>query len=59
MKKINAKVERKILMGHRVCDNCGHNKDVSGGKTCEKGHFLCHSCASRHAHCTVCGKTLR
>lgn len=43
----------------RVCDNCGHDKDVSGGKTCDKGHFLCHDCASRHVHCTVCSHRLR
>lgn len=46
-------------MGHRVCDNCGQDKDTSGGKSCSKGHFICHSCASRHEHCPLCGHTLR
>ena len=46
-------------MDHRVCDNCGHDKDTSGGKSCSKGHFICHSCASRHVHCPLCGHTLR
>ena len=32
-------------MPKRVCDVCGKNKDVSGGKICEKGHFVCSSCA--------------
>jgi transposase-like protein len=48
-----------IAMGHRVCDNCGNDKDVSGGKTCSKGHFICHSCASGHEHCPLCAHTLR
>ena len=46
-------------MAKRVCDNCGENKETSGGKTCENGHFLCHSCGGRHFHCTVCHKKLR
>jgi transposase-like protein len=49
----------KIFMGSRVCDNCGKTKDVYGGKTCSHGHFICHSCASGHAHCPLCGHTLR
>jgi hypothetical protein len=49
----------KIFFGNRVCDNCGKNKDVMGGKSCSKGHFLCHSCASRHIHCPLCRHTLR
>lgn len=31
-------------MPKRVCDVCGKDKDVSGGKTCEKGHFICYKC---------------
>jgi formylmethanofuran dehydrogenase subunit E len=46
-------------MGHRVCDNCGEEKDTSGGKSCKNGHFICHSCASRHEHCPLCKHTLR
>jgi hypothetical protein len=49
----------KILMGSRVCDNCGKTKDTYGGKTCSHGHFICHSCASGHVHCPLCGHTLR
>lgn len=29
------------LMPKRRCDACGKEKDVSGGKTCENGHFIC------------------
>ena len=49
----------KVFMGSRVCDNCGKTKDVFGGKSCSKGHFICHSCASSHIHCPLCGHTLR
>jgi len=28
----------------RKCDACGENKDVKGGKVCEKGHFICMKC---------------
>lgn len=45
-------------MARRVCDNCGEDKDVSGGKTCRTGHFICHSCAYRHEHCTLCHQAL-
>lgn len=31
-------------MAERICDNCGKKKPVSGGKTCENGHFICQSC---------------
>lgn len=46
-------------MAERVCDNCGHERDVSGGKTCSEGHFICYSCVKRHVHCPVCKHTLR
>jgi hypothetical protein len=46
-------------MASRTCDNCGKSKDTAGGKSCEKGHFVCHSCASRHVHCPLCRHTLR
>lgn len=49
----------EILMGSRVCDNCGKNKDTYGGYSCSKGHFICHSCGSNHVHCPLCGHTLR
>jgi hypothetical protein len=28
----------------RICDNCGKEKDVEGGRTCENGHFICKDC---------------
>jgi len=55
----NFSMSDRVIMGHRVCDNCGHEKDTTGGKSCSKGHFICHSCASRHEHCPLCGHTLR
>lgn len=27
----------------RVCDACGKEKEIEGGKTCENGHFICSS----------------
>jgi len=53
----------------RRCDKCGKEKEVSGGKTCENGHFICREDVwagtfsgllgdSRKA-CPLCGKTLR
>jgi len=45
-------------MAKRVCDVCRKEKDIEGGKTCEKGHFLCKGCVysgvifiSEKAHC--------
>lgn len=35
-------------MAKRICDVCGKEKDVDGGKTCEKGHFICKSCSYEH-----------
>jgi hypothetical protein len=31
-------------MPKRLCDVCGKDKDVAGGKTCQKGHFICKTC---------------
>ncbi len=55
-------------MARRICDICGKDKDVQGGKVCEKGHFVCSQCVhgsglqllgpSRTA-CPICGKKLR
>jgi len=47
------------IMADRVCDSCGKKKSVSGGKTCEKGHFACSSCGSGRETCPVCKKRLR
>ena len=51
-------------MPKRVCDVCGKTKEVSGGKTCEKGHFVCSSCAdmgwgSKRKQCPLCKKKLK
>src|SRR5271156_4228224 len=53
-------------MAKRICDVCGKDKDVSGGKTCEKGHFVCKDdvysgviIISEKAHCPICKKPLR
>lgn len=42
----------------RVCSACGKDKDVSGGKICEKGHFVCKSCAYDRRYCPICDKKL-
>ena len=52
-------------MPKRVCDVCGKDKDVSGGKTCEKGHFVCSSCADmglfagKRTQCPICKTKLK
>ena len=30
----------------RICDSCGKEKDIMGGKTCQEGHFICKTCVS-------------
>jgi hypothetical protein len=32
-------------MPKRLCVVCAKEKDLEGGKTCEKGHFVCKGCA--------------
>lgn len=51
-------------MPKRVCDAWGKSKDVNGGKTCEKGHFICSSCksvgwGSTRSQCPLCKKPLK
>ena len=56
-------------MSQRTCDSCGKAKDVSGGKTCEKGHFICKDCVWKgtgggfvgggKTSCPLCSKPLR
>ena len=52
-------------MPKRTCDACGKEKDVSGGKTCENGHFVCNSCcnmgafSSSRSTCPLCKKSLK
>lgn len=31
-------------MSKRNCAKCGKDKEVEGGRICEKGHFICKSC---------------
>jgi hypothetical protein len=57
---------QEVRMAKRVCDVCGKDKDVSGGKTCEKGHFVCKDdvysgviIISEKAYCPICKKPLR
>lgn len=51
-------------MPKRICSSCGKEKDVSGGKTCPNGHFICHSCcdmgifSSSRKQCPLCKKDL-
>jgi hypothetical protein len=59
LKKVSTKRPTIESSSKRVCDKCGREKDLYGGKTCSKGHFICHSCASGHIHCPLCGHTLR
>lgn len=51
-----------VDMGKRVCSECGEDKDIKGGKICEKGHFLCKACASKgwspRKNCPVCNTKL-
>lgn len=44
-------------MAKRICDADGKEHDVSYGKTCETGHFICKACASHQ--CPICKKPLR
>lgn len=53
-------------MAQRTCDVCGKTRDVQGGKTCEKGHFVCKDCVygggffpSEKKSCPICQKPLR
>ena len=52
-------------MPRRICDSCGKEKDVRGGKTCSNGHFICADCVyggilgPTKTTCPLCGKPLR
>lgn len=52
-------------MATRICDACGLKKEVRGGKTCEKGHFVCANClymgvfSASRTQCPICKKPLR
>jgi len=45
-------------MPKRVCACCGKERDISGGKICEKGHFICRKCNSGRAKCPICKSKL-
>ena len=52
-------------MAKRICARCGKEKDISGGKVCEKGHFICKDCVwdtglfkPDRKYCPVCNKKL-
>lgn len=58
------------IMPKRICDSCGKEKDISGGRTCENGHFLCRDCVygsgidvlifgTTKKICPLCKKPLR
>lgn len=36
--------KKGAIMAARTCDVCGKKKDLKGGKTCDKGHFVCEQC---------------
>ena len=54
-------------MPRRICDACGKEKVLVGGKVCVNGHFICKDCvwlgsgllASERKICPLCGKPLR
>jgi len=35
---------REGSMAERLCDVCGKKKNMEGGKTCQKSHFICKDC---------------
>ncbi len=46
----------------RICDACGRKVELRGGKTCERGHFVCKDCVysgviviHEKRACPVCG----
>jgi len=55
-------------MPKRICDVCGKERDVEGGRTCEKGHFVCKDCVwsapaligtTDRKYCPICNERLR
>ncbi|NOX37246.1 MAG: hypothetical protein GXO78_06900 [Calditrichaeota bacterium] len=51
-------------MAKRVCVVCGKEKELLGGKTCPKGHFVCRGCIfqgwiiGRRTQCPICQSKL-
>jgi len=54
-----------VEIPRRICDACGKERDVGGGKTCENGHFICSHCVyggifgPTRTSCPLCKKSLR
>jgi rubrerythrin len=53
-------------MAQRICSVCGKKKEISGGKICEKDHFVCMDDVysgvifiDEKKSCPICGKPLR
>lgn len=55
-------------MSKRICVKCGKEKELKGGKICEKGHFVCKECTYESwglifsdtlKKCPVCEKPLK
>ena len=55
-------------MAERACDGCGKKKDLKGGKTCDRSHFLCKECVYKGTsffntvekkYCPLCEHPLR
>ena len=49
------------MAAKRACAKCGKEKELEGGKVCEKGHFVCKACvghdgflSSASTKCPVC-----
>lgn len=55
-------------MAKRTCASCGKDKELEGGKVCERGHFVCKGCVyagsnmlflHKKTKCPLCGTVLR
>jgi transposase-like protein len=54
-------------MQKRICDACGKERELKGGKVCDNGHFICKECLWKSAGlfggprktCPLCDKPLR
>jgi hypothetical protein len=45
-------------MAKRLCSVCGEEKDMAGGKICERGHFICRQCQRSLSKCPLDGTRL-
>lgn len=55
-------------MSKRICDSCGKEKKLKGGKTCDNGHFICKDCVyenwniitgGKRKQCPLCNKPIK